>query len=394
MVPALRGQVVRYPLAGLDKGDKKMPCKVTFQTGRKGHAAHNDRSMYEYGAYDTSANLHWDYYAPSDGLTTAPEDAASVEAERRYYDEHYGALLASRNARRLKQSHPEDVWTMTHWAEKNPPHETILQIGKMDDDTPDELKRSYAVAAALKFRDEVRKVGGEVISIDVHFDEASPHAHVRWVMNDDKGKPNVRGCLSAHGYAVEKNDRKNNPMKKWSAEMRDTLEILAESMGADLDKERTSRRNISVRDYVATQAVQEALKIEEQARGIINKNKEQARDAVHQKQATIRQLDKEIQQRKKRIEELQEEENNIRERIAAMVADAQQKLIEIFQVMGEKDKSLREKIDHIRQRRSAVKSSRDTLQAYGKPAQMTQAQNHAGATARAASRNASHQRSL
>lgn len=371
-----------------------MPCKVTFQTGRKGHAAHNDRSMYEPGAYDTSANLHWDYYAPSDRLTAAPENAASVEAERRYYDEHYGALLEARNARRLKQSHPEDVWTMAQWAKKNPPHETILQIGKMNDDTPEELKRSYAVAAALKFCDEVRKVGGEVISIDIHFDEITPHAHVRWVMNDSKGKPNVRGCLSAHGYAVEKNDRKNNPMKKWSAEMRDQLEILAESMGADLDKERTSRRNMSARDYAATQAVKEALEIEKQARAIIDKNKNEARDAVSQKQETIKQLDQEIHQRQNRIKELEEEESNIRERIASMVADAQQKLSEIFHVMGEKDKSLREKIDHIRQRRNAVKSSRDTLQAYGKPAQVAQAQNHAGATARAAGRNASHQRSL
>lgn len=371
-----------------------MPCKVTFQTGRKGHAAHNDRSMYEPGAYDTSANLHWDYHAPSDRLTAAPENAASVEAERRYYDEHYGALLASRNARRLRQSHPEDIWTMAQWAKKNPPHETILQIGKMDDDTPDELKRSYAVAAALKFRDEVRKVGGEVISIDIHFDETTPHAHVRWVMNDAKGKPNVRGCLSAHGYAVEKNDRRNNPMKLWSAEMRDQLEVLAESMGAELDKERTSRRNMSVRDYAATQAVKEALKIEKQARAIIEKNKEQAKDAVSQKQATIKQLDKEIQQRQKRIEELKEEESNIREHIASMIADAQKKLSEIFQVMADKDKSLREKIDHIRQRRNAVKSSRDALQAYGKPAQVAQAQNLAGARPRAASRNASHQRSL
>lgn len=366
-----------------------MPCKVTFQTATKGHAAHNDRSMYEPGTYDTSANLHWDYYSPSDSLTAAPENAASVEAERRYYDEHYGALLASRNAGRIKQSHPEDVWTMAQWAEKNPPHETVLQIGKMNDDTPDDLKRSYAVAAALKFRDEVRKVGGEVISIDIHFDETTPHAHVRWIMNDTKGKPNVRGCLSAHGYAVEKNDRNNNPMKKWSAEMRDTLEILAESMGAELDKERTSRRNMSVRDYAATQAVKEALEIEGKARAIIKKNQNEARNAAIQKQATIRQLDKEIQQREKRVKELQEEENYIRDRIASMIADAQQKLSEIFQVMADKDKSLREKIDHIRQRRNAVKASRDTLQAYGKPAQAPQIKNPAGARPRAASRDMS-----
>lgn len=366
-----------------------MPCKVTVQTSTLGHAAHNDRSMYEPGRYDTSANLHWDYYMESDGLTTAPESAASVAAEKRYYKENYGALLASRNARRRKQRHGEDVWTMAEWTKKNPPHETILQIGKVNDDTPDDLKRSYVVAAAIEFRDEVRKAGGEVLSIDIHYDEASPHAHIRWVMNDDKGKPNVKGCLSAHGYAVEKADRRNNPMKKWSAEVRDKLETLAESMGAELDKERTSRRNMSVRDYAATQAVQEALAIEKQARAIIKKNQNEARNAASQKQATIRQLDKEIQQREKRIQELREEENNIRERIAAMVAEAQQKLSEIFQVMTEKDKSLREKIEHIKQRRNAVKASRESLGSYGKPAQAPQIKNPAGARPRAASHDIS-----
>lgn len=342
-----------------------MPAKVSLNNSRQGYAAHNDRSMYEPGAYDLSANLHWDWQCMSDDFQAAKGEGESVSAERDYYDERYSDILAARNESKLKRYHPDEVWTMAQWAAKNPPHETVLQLGAMDDDTEEALKARYAIEAARRFRDEVRQAGGEVISIDVHMDEASPHAHVRWVMNDEKGKPNAKGCLRAHGYDVAEASRANNPMKAWTAHVRDHMEALAEEMGAELDKNRISRRNLSVRDYKATKRVEEALQIEEEAQRTISETKRREQEKLQaiarKKREIATALDEEIKQRENRIAALEEQEKTLLERISALTEEASRKLDEVLSIMRDREMTLKEKLEAVRQRRKATSGMRDTL---------------------------------
>lgn len=332
-----------------------MPCKVTLQTGRKGHAAHNDRSMYPQGLYDISNNLHWDWQQQSRDLAPAKPGRQSVNAERDYYTTRYADLLDTRNQKRIKQGHHEDVLTMAQWSEKNPPHETILQIGKTEDNTDPALKRAYAASAARLFRDEVERAGGEVISIDIHMDEASPHAHVRWVMNDETGKPNARGCLSAHGFATAKNDRKNNPMKLWTAHVRDTMEEMAQDMGATLDQNRISRKNLTVRDFKAQEAIKEAQKYEKMAQKITAKKKKE-----------IAALDREIEAREKHVKELRQEEKNIQDKIAQAISNAEAAFRQFMQVIADKNTTLRDKINQVKTTRNAIKHQRETLRGAAK----------------------------
>lgn len=342
-----------------------MPAKVSMNNSRQGYAAHNDRSMYEPGAYDLSANLHWDWRLPNDDFQAARGAGESVSAERDYYDERYSAILAARNESKLKRYHADEVWSMAQWAEKNPPHETVLQLGAVGDDTEDALKARYAIDAARRFREEVRKAGGEVISIDVHMDEASPHAHVRWVMNDEKGKPNVKGCLRAHGYDVAEASRANNPMKAWTAHVRDQMEAMAEEMGAELDKHRISRRNLSVRDYKATKRVEEALQIEEAAQRTIRETKRREQEKLQaiarKKREITTALDQEIKQRENRIKDLAEQEKTLIERISALTEEASRKLDEVVRIMRDREMTLREKLEAVRNRRKAVSGMRDSL---------------------------------
>lgn len=342
-----------------------MPAKVSMNNSRQGYAAHNDRSMYEPGAYDLSANLHWDWQFQGDDFQPARGCGESVAAERRYYDERYSGILAARNASKLKRYHSEEVWTMAQWAEKNPLHETVLQLGAMDDDTDEALKARYAIEAARRFRDEVRKVGGEIVSIDVHMDEASPHAHIRWAMNDTKGKPNVKGCLRAHGYDVAEASRSNNPMKIWTADVRDRMEALAEEMGAELDKHRISRRNLSVRDYKATKRVEEALEIEEAAERTIRETRQREQEKLQaiacKKREIAAALDEEIRQRESRIAALKEQEKSLVDRIAALTEEAARKLDEVVQIMRDREMTIREKLEAVRQRRKATSGMRDSL---------------------------------
>lgn len=342
-----------------------MPAKVSFNNSRQGYAAHNDRSMYEPGAYDLSANLHWDWQLPNDEFQAARGAGESVSAERDYYDTRYSDILAARNESKLKRYHADEVWSMAQWAAKNPPHETVLQLGAMGDDTEEALKARYAIEAARRFREEVRKVGGEVISIDVHMDEASPHAHVRWAMNDMKGKPNVKGCLRTHGYDVAEASRTKNPMKLWTADVRDRMEELAEKMGAELDKHRISRRNLSVRDFKATKRVEEALQIEEEAQRTIRETKRREQEKLQaiarKKREITTALDQEIKQRENRIKDLAEQEKTLIERISALTEEASRKLDEVVRIMRDREMTLREKLEAVRNRRKAVSGMRDSL---------------------------------
>lgn len=345
-----------------------MTAKVSLNNSRQGYAAHNDRSMYEPGAYDLSANLHWDWRLKSDDFQAAKGAGESVSAERDYYDTRYSDILAARNASKLKRYHADEVWSMAKWADKNPPHETVLQLGAMGDDTDEGLKARYAIEAARRFRDEVRQAGGEVISVDVHMDEASPHAHVRWVMNDEKGRPNAKGCLRAHGYNIGESSRTSNPMKAWTAHVRDHMEALAEEMGAELDKHRISRRNLSVRDYKATKRVEEALEIEEAAKRTISETKRREQEKLQviarKKREITTALDEEIKQRENRIKDLAEQEKTLLDRISALTEEASRKLDEVVSIMRDREMTLREKLEAVRQRRKATSGMRDTLRPY------------------------------
>lgn len=330
-------------------------AKVSNQQGRgAGYAAHNDRSMYEEGEYDTSKDLHWDWTMESDEPQPWQPGGLSVRAEKEYYESRYSDLLDDRNARRRKQGHPEDVMSMEQWKEKNPPHETILQLGKLGDDTPDELKEAFAIEAAKMLRQSVREAGGEVISFDVHMREGSPHAHVRWIMNDEKGKPNTKGCLKAHGWAVEKQDRKRNPLQKWTAANREKLEALASTMGAELDLNRISRPNLTVQQYKAQKELEAALEAQEKA-GNTRSRAEQAEAKIKDDYIRVKNaLEQDIAIRKERVNKLKDEEESLKSRLKAMISAANEKFRKALAVLADKETPLVVKLSHLRDARNTI----------------------------------------
>lgn len=251
-------------------------------------------------------------------------------------------------------------------------------------------------------RQSVLDAGGDVLSLDVHFDEASPHAHIRWVMNDAKGKPNVKGCLTAHGWAVDgEPDRRNNPMKKWTASNREKLEALAADMGADLDTERTSRPNMTVQEYKAAKQLEAARKAQDKARETIEKAEEEGENArrkhaqmvqglnqdIAAKRSEKQQLEREIEERKANVERLEALEKSIKQRIAAILDDAEKRLASMMATVQDKAKSLKSKLGAVGAASNAIKASRSRVNT----AQTRFQQQH---MARAGSRQQSQSRQL
>ena len=212
--------------------------KVSFHSQTAGDtAAHNDRSMYadKERRGDEKQNVHWDYC----------NLGSSVDAEHRFYDEHFGVLLLAQNERYMKQRHPERVLDMDGYMKAHPVHESVMAIGNKDNQVPP----GYLERIVPIIKEQMESHGCYLISIDIHYDkyvdedgvehEATPHMHVRWMGIDSKGKPNLNGALAEHGIVREKpkakRTRYNNELKVFTAQIRERLEAEADAYLEELN---------------------------------------------------------------------------------------------------------------------------------------------------------------
>ena len=273
--------------------------KVSFHNGMgTDTCAHNDRSMYDFAYKDRDGNRHWDCY----GLGDAGDPAPSVHAEMRYYEDRFGEVLAEINRRYLRQSHPERVKSMKDFRLAHLPRESIIQLGASED----RMTSAWLELAVPRFVEKLRDCGCEVISWDIHVDETeetstgkpigTPHAHIRWIGVDSKGKPNLAGCLAEHGVNVaqvrwteeeaerhnERARRKvragdlkgpqvNNRLTTLTTELRAMLETLADEylsgkhgpvrengLAGSVDRERVAgAEHVSVPEYKRRRRAQE-----------------------------------------------------------------------------------------------------------------------------------------
>lgn len=172
----------------------KVSCNVAMA---KDTTRHNDRSLYkgkyknEFEEQSHPDNIHWDCY----------NCGSSWDAEKRFYDEKFGAMLAQQNENARAASHPERIKTMNEFREvkNNHPRECILQLGDKDHHPTGEEAVRLIVAMRDQAIEDLKACGCDVISADIHMDEATPHVHIRFIGIDDKGHINMAGCLAKHG---------------------------------------------------------------------------------------------------------------------------------------------------------------------------------------------------
>lgn len=257
-----------------------MKIKVSIQVSRATNTAnHNDRSMYEDGKMNNEFekdehpnNRHWDCY----------NCGSSVEAEKKFYENNFRAYLDKRNRRYVKDGKANKVWTMEEYRKKNMPWEMVFQLGNIQEQ-PDNYDYINDVIDIITMH--MQYSGLDMISYDVHFDEATPHIHFRYLGQKD-GTVNLKGALQKAGvksplelaYEKEKttdievlrkkdeykslfykdkktgeyrvNDRNNNLNSTFTnLIVRENVEQMCLLHGYDLDNLRTKRKNLSVLEY-------------------------------------------------------------------------------------------------------------------------------------------------
>ena len=236
--------------------------RVTMQCGRAGSARHDARAFDLTLAdhIDPKGDRYWQVYGAPPGLP--PE-----EAELAVYRERYGKALEAQNARHRARRHPERVRTMeqVYRARQTRPEEVILQIGAMQDGVDGLLLARCVGEWVSAFRQWCRDHGNpcRLLSIGVHLDESTPHAHIRrvWEYRDDDGHLRIgqERALERAGVPLPHPDkvpgRYNSRKMTVDMEMRRLWQDIVERHGIKVEREpRPSRRgHLTTRDYVAEQ---------------------------------------------------------------------------------------------------------------------------------------------
>lgn len=178
--------------------------KATMRNSRNGNAKHNDRDFDLHhedndGHIDITRqhlNIYENYYHDP--------QISFLEAEHRFYKEHYKESLEEQNRRHLANRHKERCATIKqlYSSERTCPEETILQIG----DVGQTVDLETFIACVQDYLKELDKYSEHVHVLDwaIHGDEATPHAHIRKVYDyiDDQGlvKISQNKALEAEGF--------------------------------------------------------------------------------------------------------------------------------------------------------------------------------------------------
>ena len=233
--------------------------KASMHNGREGSGKHNDRTFLQ----DKSAQERQDMAPHIDSDMTAKnrtwrigyKDKGWVSgaggdieaAERAYYKKAYSAAQEAKNARYRAQRHPErcrstdDLYT----GKLTRPEEQILQIGSKDDQISPETFYACVKDYIKGIEDWSRAHGRHmrILSIAIHFDEATPHAHIRRVWEYDGRDGRTIGqdkALEAAGVPLpdpsKPKGRHNNRKMTFDRDMRDMWLDICERHGLDIDR--------------------------------------------------------------------------------------------------------------------------------------------------------------
>lgn len=243
--------------------------RVSQHSGRSGSAKHNDRSFLEGKSEKEKLEM-----APHIRLENSPDNdfwccyknMSFKEAELRFYQERYSQSLEKTNSRYRAEGHPERCKTIEdlYTGKLTRPEEVIIQLGdKNSGITLDEFNLCFHQYLEQLLRwNSFHGDHMHLLSISVHMDESSPHAHIRrvWDYIDKDGVPRLgqNRALEAAGVPLPDEtktvSRYNNRKMTFDAQMRESWQLICKSMGYEIETQpRPNMRHKEKAEYIADQ---------------------------------------------------------------------------------------------------------------------------------------------
>lgn len=248
--------------------------RVSMRSGRIGSAKHNDRS------FDLSNVDHIDTIRTGlnevrlyQVLSLADADVSHLKTSRystleeyelKYYQATYQDQCDITNANYIKQGHPERCKSPDdlYHGKLTRPEELILQIGDMHDDIPRDVFMQCVDEYINVFESWNNEHGqhGQILDVSFHFDESSPHAHIRrvWDYIDKNGiyRLGQNKALEQAGVSLpdssKKPSRYNNRKMTFDAVMRGKWQDICRAHGFEIETEpRLNRKHKQKAQYIA-----------------------------------------------------------------------------------------------------------------------------------------------
>ena len=261
--------------------------KASMHNGREGSGRHNDRTFLQGKSEQERQEMapHIDAARTADNVTWRvgrkgwhKGTGGDIEtAERDYYRRRYGAAQEAKNARYKAQRHPERCKTTDdlYTGRLTRPEEQILQIGSKDEQVSPEVFRA-CVQDYIKELNAWNRAHGkhmQILSVSVHFDETSPHAHLRRVWEYDSKDGRALGqdkALEAAGVPLpdpgKTKGRHNNRKMSFDSMMRDKWLDICEAHGLQIDREPVpDMRHKDKADFIRDRIAGEIAQAQEQA---------------------------------------------------------------------------------------------------------------------------------
>lgn len=221
--------------------------KVSYHNERSvGSAKHNDRN------FDTDKAEHIDSNRKKFNRTTCVyPDMTFEEAEEKFYRENFAALIEETNARRKKNRHKNMMSVKSLLEGRNTkPEETIIQIGNIDEFPDDPKIITKLFGEICRYNNKITRQHGKILDAALHFDESTPHIHMRkvWVYEENGVKKiGQEKALKRAGIPLPYPDRPegkdNNRKMTYDAMMRQRIQEFCKEHGLEIDIEPDKENN-------------------------------------------------------------------------------------------------------------------------------------------------------
>lgn len=254
--------------------------KLTMHSGRCGSARHNDRSFTP--SRETASNI--DFTATNKNRVWSWNGENDfTKSELAFYEQRYGEAVRQTNENYVRTRHPErcrDI-NSVYTGRLTKPEEVILQVGSMVDDiNPDTFNRCVEEYLA-EFERWNREHGshGHILTVAIHHDEDTPHAHIRrvWDYTDENGVVHLgqNQGLKQAGIRLpnpkEKESRFNNRKMTLDVHLREMAQNVFERVGGyKLDREvyEVNAKHLSVARYKAQKLSEEVYDLENEKKAL------------------------------------------------------------------------------------------------------------------------------
>lgn len=231
----------------------QMHQTITTHFGKQniGSAHHNDRT------HITKATKEH-----IDSARTKDNFIIIADQEKEVYETTFRQSMDAYNQKALKQSHPERVMDMDEYRKKNT-YEIIFQIGNVNTLGVQECSQSdKAIINDIMFQAVYMMKRSypniKITQAIVHWDEASPHMHVRYVgvANELKRgmqtQANRKKAFEQMGFqCTDSSNKDDNPTTKFTKHLQDAFIQLCEQNGIIRDESSRGKNspNMSVEQY-------------------------------------------------------------------------------------------------------------------------------------------------